>query len=83
VESLNISRLGVCFETDIPLDVGTDIELFLKLPTEVAGRDLPGWRCLSRVVHIDLSQSLFFRFRVGVGLVEYVSMGPVENHAAD
>ena len=83
VESLNVSRLGVCFETNIPFHVGSDIEIYLKLPKEIAGRDLPEWRCLSRVVHVDLSQSLFFRFRVGVGLVGYVTMGPVENDAWD
>ena len=79
VESLNVSRLGVCFETNIPLQAGADIEIFIKLPKEIAGRDLPEWCCLSRVVHVDLSQSLFFRFRVGVGLVGYVSMGDTQN----
>jgi len=83
VESLNVSRLGVCFETNTPFHVGSDIEIYLKLPKEIAGRDLPVWRCLSRIVHVDLSQSLFFRFRVGAGLVGYVAMGPVNEEASD
>lgn len=83
VESLKVSRLGVCFETNTPFNVGSDIEIYLKLPKEIAGRDLPEWRCLSRIVHVDLSQSLFFRFRVGAGLVGYVAMGPVNENASD
>jgi hypothetical protein len=83
VESLNVSRLGVCFETNTPFHVGSDIEIYLKLPKEIAGRELPEWRCLSRVVHVDLSQSLFFRFRVGAGLVGYVAMGPLNDNASD
>lgn len=83
VESLNVSRLGVCFETNTAFHVGSDIEIYLKLPKEIAGRNLPEWRCLSRVVHVDLSQSLFFRFRVGAGLVGYVAMGPVIDTTLD
>ena len=45
VESSNISARGVYFSTDLPLDIGARVEMFLTMPVEIAGKDSRLWRC--------------------------------------
>ena len=53
VESSNISARGVYFSTDLPLDIGARVEMFLTMPTEIAGKDSRLWRCTGRVVRLQ------------------------------
>ena len=50
VESSNISGRGVYFSTDLPLDIGARVEMFLTMPVQVVGKDPRLWRCTGRVV---------------------------------
>ena len=54
VESLNISGRGVYFSTDLPLDIGARVEMFLTMPVEIAGKHSRLWRCTGRVVRKQL-----------------------------
>lgn len=53
VESSNISARGVYFSTDLPLDIGARVEMFLTMPVEIAGKDSRLWRCTGRVVRMQ------------------------------
>jgi hypothetical protein len=53
VESSNISARGVFFSTDLPLDIGARVEMFLTMPMEIAGKDSRLWRCTGRVVRMQ------------------------------
>jgi hypothetical protein len=64
-ESENISQRGVYFETAVPLNVGTPVELSLRMPLEVAGKSSSDVKCVARVVHIRPST---LSGRPGVGL---------------
>jgi len=52
-ESSDISGRGVYFSTDLPLDVGSHLEVFLRMPEEIAGKLQPEWCCTCRVVRVD------------------------------
>src|SRR5579871_5611328 len=51
-ESENLSQRGMYFLTNIPLKVGTSVEVSLRLPQEVAGKVASDVRCVARVVHV-------------------------------
>jgi PilZ domain len=65
-ESINISQRGLLFATTIPLNVGTPLEVSLKIPKELAGPVSTEVRCLARVVHVQ--PSAFFGGKAGIGL---------------
>jgi hypothetical protein len=51
-ESVNLSGRGVLLETELPLQVGSTVELHLKLPEEITGQPTTEWRCRGRVVRV-------------------------------
>lgn len=53
VESSDISARGFYFLTDLPLHVGSHLQVFLRMPREIAGRPAPEWCCTCRVVRVD------------------------------
>jgi hypothetical protein len=53
VESFDVSMRGVYFPTDLPLRVGSPIQLFLRMPEEIVGKLLPEWCCTCRVVRVE------------------------------
>ena len=48
--SENISRSGILFRTDIPVDVGTRLELSFKLRGEMGGEDVGVVMCQAQIV---------------------------------
>ncbi len=52
-ESRNISEQGMFFATDLPLRVGTVVEVLLKMPEEITGEPAREWRCTGHVVHVE------------------------------
>ena len=64
-ETLNVSQNGVFFATDYPLTVGTPVELLLKMPRELTGKDSTEVRCKARVVHVQPDG--FANNKAGVG----------------
>jgi hypothetical protein len=51
-ETVNPSQRGLYFCTATPLQVGAQIELYLKLPREISGNKPTEVRCVGRVVHL-------------------------------
>ena len=51
-ESENISQRGIYFETDVPLKVGTPLEVSLRMPRELSGKSSADVSCVARVVHV-------------------------------
>jgi hypothetical protein len=51
-ESLDISASGLYFATELPMNVGTRIELFIQMPSEIAGNSAPKRRCMGRIVRL-------------------------------
>src|SRR6266542_997 len=48
--TVNISRTGVLFSTNNPLEVRTALQMILKLPAEIAGDETAEVLCLGRIV---------------------------------
>jgi hypothetical protein len=65
-ESVNLSQQGILFATDIPMPVGTVVEVLLKMPEEITGEPATEWLCAGHVVHVDPIDSSRGRFGVGV-----------------
>jgi hypothetical protein len=57
VESSDISARGFYFLTDLPLRVGSPLQVFLRMPREIAGKPSPEWCCTCRVVRVDQDKS--------------------------
>jgi hypothetical protein len=51
-ESENISQRGLYFLTNVPLKVGTPVEVSLRMPPELAGKVSSDVKCVARVVHV-------------------------------
>ena len=52
-ETVNMSPRGLCVATDFQLQVGMQVELFLRIPREVSGHESTDVRCVARVVRVD------------------------------
>lgn len=52
-ESSDISGRGVYFSTDLPLHIGSPLQVFLRMPEEITGKLQPEWCCTCRVVRVD------------------------------
>lgn len=51
--SRNLSTRGAFFFTELPVQIGTVIELRLRMPGEISGETACEWRCTGHVVRID------------------------------
>jgi PilZ domain len=65
-ESENISQRGIYFETDVPLKIGTPLEVSLRMPQELSGKAWSDVRCVARVVHLRAGSHN--KAKTGVGL---------------
>src|SRR6266699_2704439 len=65
-ESINISQRGLLFATAIPLEVGTRLDVSLKMLRELAGLASNDVHCVARVVHVQ--PNAFFGGKSGIGL---------------
>lgn len=64
-ESENLSQRGVFMWTAYPLKIGAQVELKLKMPSEISGLAVSEVHCTARVIRIQESDSGGL---VGVGL---------------
>ena len=79
VETENISRRGVFFRTDLPLDQGTTLDLLLEMPEKVSGVRSAQWVCLGHVVRVEQDATQRAKRGVGVEFDFYVvshTVGP-------
>jgi len=51
--SRNLSMSGAQFPTQLPVALGTVVELWLKMPEEISGEEAAEWRCSGHVVRIE------------------------------
>jgi Tfp pilus assembly protein PilZ len=65
-ESQNLSDRGTFFATDTPLDIGSAVEILLKMPEEISGKPTTEWRCTGHVVRLEPVDSP--RGKMGVGV---------------
>jgi len=56
-ESLNVSKRGISFATDLPLCKGTPVHLAFEMPEEVTHKPSSEWRCTGHVVHVQPNSS--------------------------
>lgn len=66
VKSVNLSGRGVLLDTELPLQVGSAVELYLKLPEEITGQPTTEWCCRGRIVRVVQYIPSNTRSRVGV-----------------
>jgi len=81
-ESENVSQSGIYFVTDLPLKVGTTLEVSLCMPTELSGQQVSNVRCRARVVHVQPNSFLGQKKGIGLYIEEYVAApAPVDRWA--
>lgn len=69
--SSNVSHRGVYFATDLPVKIGTRMEILVKMPEAIVGRPVREWRCHARVVRIDATGETQNPAGVGVEFIYY------------
>ncbi len=52
-ETADISKSGMRIICDLPLAIGTPVEIFLRMPEEVMGEPPHEWCCRGRVVRVS------------------------------
>jgi|HubBroStandDraft_4_1064222.scaffolds.fasta_scaffold05760_5 hypothetical protein len=52
-ETADISKSGLRIICDLPLAIGTPVEIFLRMPEEVMGEPPHEWCCRGRVVRVS------------------------------
>lgn len=74
-KSVDISGEGALLETDMPLRIGSILDLRIELPEEITGQPTTGWRCKSRVVRIAPAPSASYPVTAGVHF-DWVDVSP-------
>jgi hypothetical protein len=80
-ESINISQRGILFATAIPLAVGTSLEVWLKMPRELAGDATSDLKCVARVVHVEPNAFLGGKAGIGLQIEQYQARTAAEVEA--
>jgi hypothetical protein len=70
-ESENISQRGMFLSTDVPLKIGTPVEVSLHMPREIAAKLTTDVTCVARVVHVRPGSSPEGRMGVGLRIERY------------
>jgi hypothetical protein len=65
-ESENLSQRGTFFATDVPLAIGSAVEILLKMPEEISGKPTTEWRCTGHVVRLEPVDTPQGKLGVGV-----------------
>jgi hypothetical protein len=70
-QSENISQRGLYFLTNVPLKIGTPVEVSLRMPQEIAGRMATDMKCVARVVHVRQSSGPGGMLGIGLHIERY------------
>jgi hypothetical protein len=65
-ESENLSERGAYFATDVPMALGSAVEILLKMPEVITGKPTTEWRCTGHVVRLEQVDTP--RGNLGVGV---------------
>jgi hypothetical protein len=67
----NLSESGVFFATESAMPVGIAVDLLLRMPFEITGKNTADWLCTGHVVRVVPSASPGQNSRVGVAFDFY------------
>ena len=81
-ESENISQRGMYFLTNVPLKVGTPVEVSLRLPPELAGKASSDVKCVARVVHVHPSSAAGGKLGIGLHIERYEARASIRERWA-
>jgi Tfp pilus assembly protein PilZ len=81
-ESENISQRGIFFSTNVPLIIGTPVEVSLRLPQELAGKTASDVKCVARVVHVRPSSAPGGTSGIGLHIERYEAKASVRERWA-
>jgi hypothetical protein len=81
-ESENISQRGMYFMTNVPLKVGTPVEVSLRMPQELAGRVSSDVKCVARVVHVKPNAAVGGKLGIGLHIERYEAKASVRDRWA-
>ncbi len=70
-ESENISQRGMFFSTNVPLKVGTPLEVSLRMPQALSGKPATDVRCVARVVHVRQNSEPGGKSGIGLHIERY------------
>ena len=76
-QSENISQRGLYFLTNVPLKIGTPVEVSLRMPQEVAGRLASDVKCMVHVVHVKQSSAPGGMSGIGLHIERYEAKASV------
>ena len=80
-ESENLSQRGAFMWTTYPLQVGTQIEMFMRMPHEISGAPAAEVRCTARVVRVQ-PPTLLSKTGVGLRIERYRVLAERERWAS-
>jgi hypothetical protein len=72
VQAESVSRRGVFFTTDIPMDQGTLLDFLLEMPEKISGVRAAQWMCMGHAVRVEPSVAGADAQGVGVEFDFYV-----------
>jgi hypothetical protein len=81
-ESENISQRGLFFMTNVPLKIGTPVEVSLRMPLAIAGQLASDVKCVARVVHVRESTSPGGKLGIGLHIERYEAAASVRERWA-
>jgi hypothetical protein len=70
-QSENLSQRGMYFMTDVPLKVGTPVEVSLRMPQELSIKSVSDVKCVARVVHVRQSSTPGGLLGIGLHIERY------------
>lgn len=82
-ETCDISASGLCIVADLPLPIGSSVEMFLKMPAEVMGEPARDWCCRGRVVRVGDSDPVRRTKCIAVKFLYYEVLRKTTDYAAD
>jgi hypothetical protein len=80
--SENISQRGLYFMTNVPLKVGTPVEVSMRMPQEIAGQVVSDVKCVARVVHVKPNAAPGGLSGIGVHIERYEAKASVRERWA-
>jgi hypothetical protein len=81
-QSENLSQRGMYFLTDVPLKVGTPVEVSLRMPQEMAVKSTGDVKCVARVVHVRQSSTPGGLSGIGLHIERYEAKASVRERWA-
>jgi PAS domain S-box-containing protein len=73
--SENLSERDVFFATNPLMEIGSALEILLKMPQDLAGKPATEWRCSGHVVRVEPLDSVLGKFGVGVRFDRFEILG--------